>query len=715
MPYPNFTASMIVISQTNNSASAGPGQFPFVERQISGSELILITDSNGILTGSKSINSFTASVISASNVISGSSAWFNTVGVGSSVTIGQTLTVNGNISSSGNVSGSNAWFNNLTVNNTIVGSVQTASIANGLNASNTYSMSGLFNSGNTFLGNETNDILRITASVSLSGSTLQTGSINLTGNITSSGISSSGAISASGIFVNDTIYGPGANTYITLNSSTIGIGTSLNVIGSATVGSFLTVNGNISGSGTLTASNAWFGGNVSSSTAWFNNLTVNNTIIGTVQTASIANGLNASNVYSMSGLFNTGNTFLGNSLADILRITSSINLSGSITMSGNLSGSNTISASYGWFDSLFANTFTGSVSGSITNAASASVAALDTTNGTYYLTFVDGVGARPLYIDQATLTWNPSTNALSSSGDLTVNDINVNGGDIKTTANSLLIASSGSVSSVVIGNTATEVQIDGNLFVTNGATASLATTTGSIVTNGGVYIGKNLIVSGSSTFYGDVTMFGTGSVINISSSTVIIGDNRIQLNTFSQGGGNQRYAGLDLVDSGSGQSNAVTSSLLWDSLNNYWLLQTNQSGSSPIVTSSAIILQGPTSSFGSEFLLTVNNFLKVQTTTGNMITSSLSETGIGLEYRGTISASIISSSAMLVSGRLSAATGSFNNITLVTGSNPGDGSIYVPQHPTASGMAGQIEVDNNFIYVYTNNTWKRVPLAMWSL
>jgi hypothetical protein len=30
-------------------------------------------------------------------------------------------------------------------------------------------------------------------------------------------------------------------------------------------------------------------------------------------------------------------------------------------------------------------------------------------------------------------------------------------------------------------------------------------------------------------------------------------------------------------------------------------------------------------------------------------------------------------------------------------------------------MPGQINVDNNFIYVYTNNIWKRVPISNWSV
>lgn len=322
---------------------------------------------------------------------------------------------------------------------------------------------------------------------------------------------------------------------------------------------------------------------------------------------------------------------------------STLNITNSLTAS-NISSSGVFTGSSGVFNNL---TVTGTLnvanlSGSANTANSASIADIPTNAGTYYVVFVDGSGSKPLYIDSSTLTWNPSTNTLSSSG-------------------------------TIIGN---------NLTSSND-----------------VYVGRNLIVSGSTILYGDLTLFGTGSVVNISSSTVIIGDNRITLNTFSQGGTSQRYAGLDLVDSGS--TNNITSSLLWDSLNNYWLLTTNQTGSNPL-SSSAIVLQGPTSSFGSEILLPTNVFLKVQTATGNLTSSALSESGSTLIYTGTITSSISQ-----------AQTGSFVSLTIVTGSAPGSG-LQVPTHPTASGMPGQIEIDNNFIYIYTNGIWKRVPLSIWS-
>ena len=169
-----------------------------------------------------------------------------------------------------------------------------------------------------------------------------------------------------------------------------------------------------------------------------------------------------------------------------------------------------------------------------------------------------------------------------------------------------------------------------------GNISAYAITASNISASGNAELGT-LSVRGNTVLYGDFTVFGTGSVVNISSSTVIIGDNRIQLNAWSTGTFSQRYAGLDLTDSGS--NNDVTSSLLWDSANNYWLLTNNQTGSNPVVTSSALILQGPVSNFGNEKQLPANTFLKVETAIGNLTASNLSETGNTLTYNGAISAS----------------------------------------------------------------------------
>ena len=376
-------------------------------------------------------------------------------------------------------------------------------------------------------------------------------------------------------------------------------------------------------------------------------------------------------------------------------------------------------------------------------------------NSTYYVTFVNNTGSNvALKTDVDVLSYNPSINRLTlgnTSGSLIIsndNPINPNYIYLSSEQNA-----AGGHAQLQVGNpssnTTSSFVVGQNQFIvttgqtSTGVVTSLVTTitnttnnngliynNGALVVDGGVGIGKNLFVDdnlyviGSTFLYGDLTIYGTGSIVNISSSTVIIGDNRIQLNA---GTPIQRYAGIDVFDSGSGTFvNNVTSSLLWDGLNDNWLLvSANSSSTAPLTQSSAIMIGGPTGSFGNEALLTVNYIPKVQSTGKNLQNSSLKDDNTTLTYTGTtISASNIITSNLTVyyTGSITYATGvyityttgSFTTITITTGSNPGVGA-QVPASPTASGMAGQINVDNNFIYVYTNQVWKRVPLSTWLL
>ena len=232
-------------------------------------------------------------------------------------------------------------------------------------------------------------------------------------------------------------------------------------------------------------------------------------------------------------------------------------------------------------------------------------------------------------------------------------------------------------------------------------------TTGALNVVGGVGIGKDLHVSGSTFVYGDFTVFGSSSVVYISSSTVIINDNIIQLNAFFPF---ERYAGIEVFDSGSNQRSA---SLLWDGHNDNWITVDQNNNASNII-------HGPTASFGTNpDSLTANNIPKAYDATG-ITTSLLSDDATTLRYTGNvISASSITASygtfTYITGALVTYVTGSFTTLTIATGSSPGPGNVAVPQHPTASGMAGQINVDNNFVYVYTNKIWKRVPLSTWSL
>jgi len=467
------------------------------------------------------------------------------------------------------------------------------------------------------------------------------------------------------------------------------------------------------------------------------------------------------------------------------RIISGSNLFLLTDANGNLTGSTSVPG--GSFTNLFVSALTasvisasqitasnitvaGNIYGTVDSASAIKITDTTTTDGTYYVTFVDGTtGVRSLRTDSSTLTWNPSTNTLSSSGNLYVGGGTIDGpngtislfssatainvgntlnsplttffGDIKL-ATGLIKGSDGasglqvqSYGIQVYGNAISSssgthnIRLGTNGDITASRDLSVAGNTqatswnnGALTVAGGVGIGKNLHVSGSTFLYGDLTIYGTGSIVNISSSTVIIGDNRIVLNA---GTPIQRYAGIDVFDSGSGTYvNNVTSSLLWDALSDNWLLvSNNQTTGNPLTQSSAIMIGGPSGSFGNEALLTVNYIPKVQSTGKNLQDSALVDNGTTLSYAGTgISSSQITASQLTVAYTgsityatgvyITYATGSFTTITITTGSSPGVGA-QVPSSPTATGLAGQINVDNNFIYVYTNQVWKRVPLSTW--
>ncbi len=636
MPYPNDNKLNVILAQTSASVD-GSGKFPFTERIISGSNLLILTDASGYLTGSNTLPSvtitdltvttLTASIISASTALTSAAATFT-----------------------GPVS-----------------------------MSSTLSASGIYDSG----------ILTVI------------GVTNLT-NVTASGLT------------------------ITGNSN------------------LTTITGALSGSSVSTGNATINGGNI------------NNTVIGGTTPAA----------GTFTNLTATGNTLLGDATSDSVKVTGSLSISGSLSV-------------------------VGSIIGTVETASKVVVTNIPNTNATYYVAFVENTGsAQSILTDSNVLSYNPNTNTVKigdTSGSLLIsndNGTNFNyislfsdtggatiqiGQPVSNETASLYVGKNSNGFRVLTGQgvntgviTELPVSASNKILFSNTTNATSWTNGGALTVNGGVGIGKDLHVSGSTFLYGDLTIYGSSSIVNISSSTIIIGDNRILLNAASP---IMRYAGIDVYDSGSGgiQSN-VTSSFVWDSLTDNWIIFSANSGSGTYTTASSIIIGGPLSQFGSETTLTTNVIPKVQSSGKNITNSLLSDNGTTLSYTGTgisasqitssnalytnvfstnvsssritasnalltnvysnyISSSVISSSNLRVelTGSITYATGvlvtyitgSFNTLTLSTGSFPGNAPGLVPNTPTSSGMPGQINVDNNFIYVYTNQVWKRVPLSQW--
>ncbi len=125
-------------------------------------------------------------------------------------------------------------------------------------------------------------------------------------------------------------------------------------------------------------------------------------------------------------------------------------------------------------------------------------------------------------------------------------------------------------------------------------------TDGDIRTSGSLKVDNGLTVSGNTILYsdlyvsGNIEFYGSATNVHISSSQVEIGDNIILLNAYSPF---ERYAGMALYDSG---STGESGSFLWDSLNNYFLMDVNGDTSKVIGTT--------TSSLGNENSLTDTYF-----------------------------------------------------------------------------------------------------------
>ena len=168
-----------------------------------------------------------------------------------------------------------------------------------------------------------------------------------------------------------------------------------------------------------------------------------------------------------------------------------------------------------------------------------------------------------------------------------------------------------------------------------------------------------LFRSGSLNVAGDFTVFGSSSVVYISSSTVIINDNIIQLNAYAPF---ERYAGFEVYDSGSNQRSA---SLLWDGQSDNWTTVDQNNSASNIII-------GPTASFGSTIpSLTVGRIPKAYESNG-INDSLISDDGTTLRYTGNvISASSITASygtiTNLTGALVTYVTGSFTTLTIATG------------------------------------------------
>ena len=180
-----------------------------------------------------------------------------------------------------------------------------------------------------------------------------------------------------------------------------------------------------------------------------------------------------------------------------------------------------------------------------------------------------------------------------------INTLDVTGNISASTITASLFFGTSSVANAL--NTANSYQI-ANLTASN---ISASTITAS-----------NVIVNGNLTVTGSIfaSLF-SASNIYITSSTLVVTDNIITINALSP---YQRYAGLEMYDSGSG----TLSSFLWDSINNYFFVSSSDAGAS------RQIILGPTgeSSLTANYIPLISGSNNI---TSSVIYQSGSNIGIG--------------------------------------------------------------------------------------
>lgn len=135
-----------------------------------------------------------------------------------------------------------------------------------------------------------------------------------------------------------------------------------------------------------------------------------------------------------------------------------------------------------------------------------------------------------------------------------------------------------------------DIRTSGSLTVQNGMTINgNQTINGDLTVTGNTMLYTNLYVSGNVEFLSGATY------VHISSSVIELDDNIIRLNAYSPF---ERYAGFEVIDSGSSNTSA---SLVWDSLNDYWMFVSSSGTSSKLIGTTA-------GAYGSEVSLTVDTF-----------------------------------------------------------------------------------------------------------
>ena len=551
-----------------------------------------------------------------------------------SLTISSLLRVESNISASGNITGSSLYLSgnaniigNLVLGGNItVGDSTSDSVAFGAEISssvipdvnNAFDLGSgakawkdLHVSGTAYIQSLTNVNTTLTGNLTVSGSTFlgdtTADKVNITGSLNVSGstnFNNGNVLVAEDLAVNGGDITTTAATFNLINATA----TTANIAGAATT---IALGAN---SGTLTIGNPTVVGTQ----------TTQNLYNATATTINFGGGASAINIGASSGTITiASSTLVGTQTTQNLFNTTAttLNFAGAATTismganSGTLTIGNPTLVGTQTTQNLY-NT----VATTVNFAGGASTINLGANGGVVNIAGDLRLNGNDILASDGNTNITLTSNTLTTfAGDIKVsgNDIQASTGDVAITLSGFDVAIGGDLT--VTGNdikssTATVITLSANdaTFADNvaisGTTDSTSHSTGALQVAGGVGIGKNLYVSGSTFIAGNLTLLGAATSLVISSSIIELDDNIIRLNAFSPF---QRYAGIEVIDS---SSSATSGSLLWDSTGDYWLiLSASASGSKLIGTTLA--------PQGSETSLTVNTIPK--STYSNTVGDSL--------------------------------------------------------------------------------------------
>jgi spore maturation protein SpmB len=212
-------------------------------------------------------------------------------------------------------------------------------------------------------------------------------------------------------------------------------------------------------------------------------------------------------------------------------------------------------------------------------------------------------------VTSSVLLFTSSTNTRLSNIELTTASILIETSNLElfsasqNTKNLTLASYTGSIDTKFTTLASYTGSVDTKFSTLGLVTSSLISKTGSYATTGSNLFYGTQTMSGSVYVTGDLVVYGSSSIQNISASNLIVGNAFITLNTNTP---SSRFAGFNFVDSG---SLAGTGSLYYDSVQDEMVFIHKGNG---VNTTSSVVLMGPQTydSLGNEIYPTQNRILK---------------------------------------------------------------------------------------------------------